>query len=307
MRVRVRAPGHRPRRRRPRTLASATASPRSGAHERLIAALGPAMAGLGIELGAVHTEPGHGPASSSTWPPAGDSRRPIRRSWRSSASRTSRRASACGPASWPSPYPTRRARAATCTSRCGAERTRRSRHRTGRRPAGAAVRCCDRRGPRPPARGLAAAQSRRSTPTSGSSRAGSRPSTRAGVRRTAPAPSGRSAPSIRSDAASNAGVPAPTRIHTSPSRRSSPRRPRGSGASPTCRDPIVGDASEQEGPEPLPRSLEAALEAFERDQQFTAMLGAEFSRYYATSRRWELAAWQQAVSDWERERYGRAV
>jgi glutamine synthetase len=37
------------------------------------------------------------------------------------------------------------------------------------------------------------------------------------------------------------------------------------------------------------------------------MLGAEFSRYYATSRRWELAAWQQAVSDWERERYGRAV
>jgi len=25
------------------------------------------------------------------------------------------------------------------------------------------------------------------------------------------------------------------------------------------------------------------------------------------SRAWELKAWQQAVSDWERERYGRAV
>ena len=72
-------------------------------------------------------------------------------------------------------------------------------------------------------------------------------------------------------------------------------------------DPIIGDASEHEGLEPLPRSLEAAVGAFERDQPFTALLGAEFSRYYATSRRWELDAWQRAISDWERQRYGQAV
>ena len=36
-------------------------------------------------------------------------------------------------------------------------------------------------------------------------------------------------------------------------------------------------------------------------------LGEDFSDYYKVSRAWELKAWQQAVSDWERERYGRAV
>jgi len=36
-------------------------------------------------------------------------------------------------------------------------------------------------------------------------------------------------------------------------------------------------------------------------------LGEEFSEYYLVSRAWELKAWQQAVSDWERERYTRTV
>jgi glutamine synthetase len=36
-------------------------------------------------------------------------------------------------------------------------------------------------------------------------------------------------------------------------------------------------------------------------------LGEGFSEYYATSRAWELKAWRETVTDWERERYERAV
>ncbi len=36
-------------------------------------------------------------------------------------------------------------------------------------------------------------------------------------------------------------------------------------------------------------------------------LGERFSEYYATSRAWELKAWRETVTDWERERYERAV
>jgi oxygen-independent coproporphyrinogen-3 oxidase len=38
-----------------------------------------------------------------------------------------------------------------------------------------------------------------------------------------------------------------------------------------------------------------------------AALGEEFSAYYEVSRAWELKKWREAVSDWERERYERAV
>ena len=47
-----------------------------------------------------------------------------------------------------------------------------------------------------------------------------------------------------------------------------------------------------------------AISAFARASR---ALGDEFSDYFAISRRWELKAWQQAVSDWERERYERTV
>ena len=71
--------------------------------------------------------------------------------------------------------------------------------------------------------------------------------------------------------------------------------------------PIVGDASARDDLPPLPNSLEAALQAFESDETLRQALGGRFSDYYAVSRRWELKAWQDAVSDWERERYERAV
>jgi glutamine synthetase len=71
--------------------------------------------------------------------------------------------------------------------------------------------------------------------------------------------------------------------------------------------PVTGDASEQEDLPPLPRSLESALHAFAADGGFRAALGEEFCDYYAVSRDWELKAWQDSVSDWERRRYERAV
>lgn len=72
-------------------------------------------------------------------------------------------------------------------------------------------------------------------------------------------------------------------------------------------EPLRGDVSERADLPPLPGSLESALTAFEADDGLRSALGASFSDYYAVSRRWELSAWRQAVSDWERKRYEAAV
>jgi glutamine synthetase len=71
--------------------------------------------------------------------------------------------------------------------------------------------------------------------------------------------------------------------------------------------PVVGDAYAREDLPALPGSLESALAAFRADGEFRARLGERFSDYFAVSREWELKAWREAVSDWERERYERAV
>jgi glutamine synthetase len=81
----------------------------------------------------------------------------------------------------------------------------------------------------------------------------------------------------------------------------------GLGRGASAPEPIVGDASERADLPPLPNSLEAALHAFRADEALRNGLGTEFSDYYAVSREWELKAWQQAVTEWERERYERAV
>ena len=70
---------------------------------------------------------------------------------------------------------------------------------------------------------------------------------------------------------------------------------------------VEGDACERDDLPALPGSLESALRAFQDDGEFRAAVGAGFCDYYATSRNWELKAWREAVSDWERERYTRAV
>jgi glutamine synthetase len=54
---------------------------------------------------------------------------------------------------------------------------------------------------------------------------------------------------------------------------------------------------------PLPASLEAAIGCFRADDRAQELLGRRFSDYFVCTREWELRAWQQAVSDWERQRY----
>jgi len=71
--------------------------------------------------------------------------------------------------------------------------------------------------------------------------------------------------------------------------------------------PVTGDASTRAELPPLPGSLEAALRAFVADDVLREALGVRFSDYYTVSRAWELKAWQDSVSDWERARYERAV
>ncbi|NYI91333.1 glutamine synthetase [Amycolatopsis endophytica] len=56
--------------------------------------------------------------------------------------------------------------------------------------------------------------------------------------------------------------------------------------------------------EPLPSSLDGAVAEFRRrDAGLDKVLGAGFCEYYLRTREWELHAWQNAVTEWERERY----
>jgi glutamine synthetase len=71
--------------------------------------------------------------------------------------------------------------------------------------------------------------------------------------------------------------------------------------------PIEGDAYALSDLPELPGSLGSAILAFEDDPVFRQLLGERFSEYYATSRAWELKAWRETVTDWERDRYERAV
>ena len=71
--------------------------------------------------------------------------------------------------------------------------------------------------------------------------------------------------------------------------------------------PVEGDAYSRSDLAMLPGSLESALLAFASDDVLRQGLGETFSEYYATSRRWELKAWQETVTDWERKRYERSV
>jgi glutamine synthetase len=70
---------------------------------------------------------------------------------------------------------------------------------------------------------------------------------------------------------------------------------------------VVGDAYTLTGAPELPGSLESAIRAFEEDSVLQKALGEEFGEYYVTSRAWELKAWRESVTEWERERYERSV
>ena len=72
-------------------------------------------------------------------------------------------------------------------------------------------------------------------------------------------------------------------------------------------DPVEGDAYSLPKLPALPGSLEAAIAAFGEDEALQQALGVRFCDYYVTSRAWELKAWRETVTDWERERYDRSV
>jgi glutamine synthetase len=78
-----------------------------------------------------------------------------------------------------------------------------------------------------------------------------------------------------------------------------------SGAEPP--EPIVGDAYALSDLPELPGSLESALRAFAEDEALRDALGQDFADYFVTSREWELKAWRETVTEWERARYEGAV
>src|SRR5258708_27459170 len=70
---------------------------------------------------------------------------------------------------------------------------------------------------------------------------------------------------------------------------------------------IEGDAyARGELPE-LPGSLESAIRPFQSDQVLRQALDERFSDYFVTSRAWELKAFRETVTEWERDRYMRTV
>lgn len=72
-------------------------------------------------------------------------------------------------------------------------------------------------------------------------------------------------------------------------------------------DPIVGDAYARSDVQELPGSLESALVAFASDEVLREALDPRFSDYFGTSRRWEVKAFRETVTEWERDRYMRTV
>jgi glutamine synthetase len=67
--------------------------------------------------------------------------------------------------------------------------------------------------------------------------------------------------------------------------------------------PFVGDAYVAESLAPLPRSLRDAIDNFEASTTAAEALGADVVRHYVHAFRTEQAAFDTAVTDWERRRY----
>jgi len=59
----------------------------------------------------------------------------------------------------------------------------------------------------------------------------------------------------------------------------------------------------QQGIKPLPSSLEQTINALESDQVISRALGTETSEYLIQAKREEIAAFNQSVTDWERQQY----
>ncbi len=68
-------------------------------------------------------------------------------------------------------------------------------------------------------------------------------------------------------------------------------------------DPVEGLAENFQGFDPLPTTLDEALNALESDKEFRAILGDEFVQVFTTMKRSELARLKAHVTDWERAEY----
>lgn len=66
---------------------------------------------------------------------------------------------------------------------------------------------------------------------------------------------------------------------------------------------VVEGLAESHGFEPLPATLDAALDALERDSEFRGIVGDEFVEVFTTMKRSELARLKAHVTDWERDEY----
>jgi glutamine synthetase len=68
-------------------------------------------------------------------------------------------------------------------------------------------------------------------------------------------------------------------------------------------DPVVGNAYTDSGLEPLPTSLEAAVQKFEQSEAAARFFGPAFVEFFAATRRWELEQLRTQPTDWEIRRY----
>jgi glutamine synthetase len=66
---------------------------------------------------------------------------------------------------------------------------------------------------------------------------------------------------------------------------------------------LHGNGYADENATSLPRSLEEAIAVFDASKRARLLFGDEFVAHYLHTRRWELAKWREAVTDWEIDRY----
>jgi glutamine synthetase len=67
--------------------------------------------------------------------------------------------------------------------------------------------------------------------------------------------------------------------------------------------PVAGNSYADSTLEPLPTSLEAAVQRFEQSEAAQQFLGAGFVEFYAATRRWEVEQFRAQPTDWEISRY----
>ena len=66
---------------------------------------------------------------------------------------------------------------------------------------------------------------------------------------------------------------------------------------------MSGEEKAKRGIAPLPHSLEQTIRALELDKVISQAIGPEVTAYLIRAKREEIAAFNQSVTDWERQQY----